>query len=467
VQFLRRFGALALALSLLATAPASTLAAAKTAVLQVMNGNHIPGSEVAAVQNGILLIDRGYGLANIRTKRRVTADTHFEIGSVTKQFTAAAILQLKEQGKLRLSDPLGKYVPEYPRAKNVTIEQLLWQVSGIPNYTEANHFVSIASHSAGGLGPALALIKNEPLHFKPGTRWEYSNTNYLLLGAIAARVSHMPWSRYLRENVFSRAGLMQTAFVEDEPHLQNMASGYQLNKKGAVVAAPLLHSAWAGGAGAIVSTAADLVKWDGAFFGGEVISPADVTLATTAHTLPSGRSTKYGFGWVIDTFDGEKRIWHNGGTSGYGAQNEYFPDLHEAVAALANSASADPASVATAAFEVLNPAVAAAARKAVPGENPKITALARRWMQRAETGNIDRSQLDAKMSAALTPAVVKGGKAQFGPLGKPTAFIYRGKTTEGTSTIYTYRVDFKAAAIFMHLGINNKGKISELDFTGS
>ncbi|HEY9181519.1 MAG TPA: serine hydrolase domain-containing protein, partial [Candidatus Baltobacteraceae bacterium] len=159
------------------------------AIQTALQADKTPAAQVAVVRNGRLIEDGAFGLANLDRKVAATPQTQFEIGSVTKQFTAAAILQLKEQGKLRLSDPLGKYVPEYARGKAITIEQLLWQVSGVPNYTDVNHFVHIAGTTPGSLDAALALIAKKPLHFKPGTRWEYSNTNYLLLGGVVARAS--------------------------------------------------------------------------------------------------------------------------------------------------------------------------------------------------------------------------------------------------------------------------------------
>lgn len=461
-----RVGVAALALPLLIAAAQPITVAVNNSVEGVMQETRIPGAEVGIVRDGALVVDRGYGLANLATHTPVDSDTHFEIGSITKQFTAAAILQLKERGKLKLTDKLGKYVPEYPAGKNVTIEQLLWQISGIPNYTEANHFIHIAGTRPGGLDPAISLIAKQPLDFKPGTKWEYSNTNYLLLGGVVARVSHMPWEAYIRKNIFARAGMTHSAFIQDEPSLRDMAAGYMPSggKQNAPRQAPRLIGAWAGSAGGIVTTVSDLAKWDEAFFGGKVVDASDVKLATAGYHLPSGKSTHYGFGWMIDTFDGQPRIEHGGGTFGFISINEYFPLQREFVIAFINYTGADAATIGNAMFEALNPAIAAAARKPVPGEDPKVTALARQWLHRAQTGDIDRSQLTATFSTSLKPNIVTGTKAQLAPLGDPTSFVYRGKSEAAGVTSYQYRVSFKAVTMHVVISIDTHGKIAGLDF---
>jgi CubicO group peptidase (beta-lactamase class C family) len=463
VKLLARAGALALGTFLVAAAPASPTRGLNDAVQAAVQAIHATGAQVAVVANGKLILDRGYGVANIDRQVPVTPDTQFEIGSVTKEFTAAAILQLKEQGKLSLTDPLGKYIPEYVRGKNVTIEQLLWQVSGIPEYLATNHFVWISGHKPGGLLPTIALIKNKPLDFKPGTRWAYSNTNYMLLGGVVSRVSHMPWREYVRKNIFARAGMTHSAFIQDEATLPDMATGYQM-RKNRLVQAPPLRGEWAGAAGAIVSTVGDLAKWDEAFFGGKIVSMADVKLATTAHVLPSGRSTEYGFGWEVNRVEGQLHVGHSGGTWGFLAQNDYYPSQREFLIALSNSVEAPPDIISAAAFNASNPAIAAALNNPVPGENAKITRLARSWLHRLQTGDIDRSELTPKFSSQIPPAAVPMIKTQLGELGAPTAFVYRGKETSGDVTSYTYRVQFKGATLTFILALNKRGKISGLDF---
>lgn len=426
--------------------------------------NKTPAAQIAVVRDGKLTDDDAFGMANLVRHVPATTQTQFEIGSVTKQFTAAAILQLKEQGKLKLSDPLGKYVPEYPQGKAITIEQLLWQISGVPDYTNVNHFVHIAGTTPGSLDAAIKLIAKKPLDFKPGTKWAYSNTNYLLLGGVVARASGMPWQQYIRTHIFGPVGMTHSAFIQDEPHLKNIATGYERKKGGRIAVAPPLHGPWAGSAGGIVSTAEDMAKWDEAFFGGKVVSAQDVTLATSAHHLPSGKSTGYGFGWFTDTYEGQQRIAHSGGTFGFTSENQYYPKLHQFVIVLDNVAGLDPSAIATAAFEAMNPQVAAESAKPAAGEDPAITALAKHWLHFAQTGHIDRSQITAAFAKDLTPDAISETKDALGPMGDPTAFVFRGKTSDGGVTQYEYRVTFKSGVLKMIMGIDKDGKIAGIGF---
>jgi D-alanyl-D-alanine carboxypeptidase len=453
-----------LASFLLATAAVPAPSAIDAAVQKAIAVNKTPAAQVGVVQDGKLVVDDAFGLANLKEGVAATPQTQFEIGSVTKQFTAAAILQLKEQGKLKLSDPLGKYVPEYSQGKAITIEQLLWQVSGVPNYTEVNHFEHIAGTTPGSLDAALKLIAKKPLEFKPGTHWEYSNTNYLLLGGVIARVSHMPWETYIRTHIFEPAGMTHSGFIQDEPQMLDAATGYQRNKKGVYEVAPRLNGPWAGAAGAIVSTVEDMAKWDEAFYGGKIISPQDVALATAAHRLQNGKSTGYGFGWFIDKKDGLTQIAHSGGTFGFASENDYYPKLREFIIVLASDAGPDPQFIAGKTFDALHPELAALDNTPAAGENPAITALARQWLHMAQTGQVDRSQLTAAFSKDLTPDAIAGAKDALGPMGAPTAFIFRGKTTENGITQYEYKVSFKTAAVKMVIGIDKAGKIAGMGF---
>lgn len=161
---------------------------------------------------------------------------------------------------------------------------------------------------------------------------------------------------------------------------------------------------------------------------------------------------------------GRPHIWHSGGTWGFLSENDYFPKLHEFVIALANSVDSPPVIVSTAAFNALNPAIGAAQDKPAAGEDRKITTLAQEWTHRVQTGDIDRTQLTAKLSAAIPPDAVGAIKAQMSALGVPKSFIYRGKVAYGGVTVYKYRIQFNGAAITLLIGLDNQGKIAALDF---
>lgn len=444
------------------------LCAAASTPASLMRGQGSPGLEIAVVDHGRIVTDAAYGVKNIDTQEPVDVHTRFEIGSITKQFTAAAILQLKERGLLSLDDRLGKYLPQYVRGRNVTLRQLLMQVSGIPNYTATRAFGNLVTERgttvvltrSGNFDAILAMISHLPLHFKPGTKWEYSNTNYVILGRVVELVSGVPWSQYIRTHIFVPAGMTESAFMEDEPRLADMAVGYTPYPHA-------LHPAqsfngWARSAGAIVSTTRDLARWDLALFGGKLISAADVRLMTRPGPLPAlGARSHYAMGWVVDTYDGQPRVWHNGGTFGFSASNQYYPAQHQFVIVFANNRAASADSIADGIFDSLHPQLAAAAAAPVAGEDPAVTARAKSLLAQFLSGSVDRSQLDASMNAAMTPAVLAGAKAQFASLGSPTAWIYKGKHVAGTTTTYEYHVTFSSGAqLNVYMSVDAAGKIA-------
>ncbi len=437
----------------------SALLSADQAVQASMRAQSVPGAQIAISDGDKPAVDRGYGDRNIRTRVRVTPHTRFEIGSITKQMTAAAILQLKEQGKLKLSDPLGKYLPQYAPGQKVTLEQLLWHVSGIPDYMFVNgfpYFWNLTKTSPGGLGGVLSLIGSASLQFTPGTQYAYSNSNYVLLAGVIERVSHMSWQDYLRTNIFAPAGMAHTTFMEDEQTLPDMATGYR--RSNASLSPGRCMCGWAFGDGSVVSTAGDLVKWDEAFFAGRIVSMDDVKLATTAHILPSGESTGEGFAWKADTYDGQTRYLYTGRTFDFTAENEYFPALRQAVVVLTNTANEQANLIAGAAFEALHPAIAAETRRVAYGENPRITALVREWIGRLQNGNVDVSKIDAQFARDGVPA----DENVLKPFGAPTAIVYKKNNADRFGAHYLYLVDFRGASFLVAMSLEQNGKISDI-----
>jgi len=443
-----------------AVAALDTAAVARVdaSVAQIMTAGHVPSIAIAVSRDGTTVYSHAYGYANLAQRVPATTDTHYEIGSITKQFTATAILQLKEAGKLRLDDTLARWIPEYRRGAKVTIRELLQQTTGIPNYTAAKGFVKVASTRTASFAAILALVSNKPLEFTPGSRFAYSNTNYILLGEIVERASRESWESYVREHLFAMAGMTHSGFIGDEARLQPMATGYDAGKNGAKVS-PAFGSGWAWSAGAIVSTVGDMLAWDSALFGGRLINATDLAAMIAPGKPAFGKNSWYGYGWVIDSADGHKRIWHNGGTFGYMAANMLFPRDHTIIVVLQNNVSlAGPESTAMRVFEAVEPSAATAIKPAA-GEDPAITTRVRDWVNRLETGNIDRSQLGAEMNKVLTPAFLAQVKQQIAVLGAPQQLVYLGKTNGKKGTVYSYRAVFAVATFTLHFEVDTTGKI--------
>ena len=311
---------------------------------------HAPGVAIAVETDGKIVVERGYGLRSLSSKAPVTVDTHFEIGSVSKQFTAAAVLQLAERHQLNLNDPLGKYAPEYALGAVVTIRELLDQTSGIPNFTEGNDFMQVASTQKPSLRAILDRVSGKPLAFQPGSDWAYSNTNYVLLAYIIERVSGETYNQYIQQHVFGPARMTNSGFAADESRFSDMATGYYPGA-GGIIPSPQVDEGWAVGAGTIVSTLGDIIKWDHALLQGRIVSLRSVALMRDAGSTLSGKSIGYGMGWYIDAEKRHKRIWHNGGTFGSSAMNATFPSDNEIIVVFDNNVGVDAEGIASHVFD--------------------------------------------------------------------------------------------------------------------
>lgn len=429
----------------------------------LMTSMGFPGMDVVITRNGAIVSNTSYGVRNVKSGTPVDAHTRFEIGSITKQFTAAAILQLAERGKLSLDDKLQKYIPQYLVGKDITLRQMLLQVSGIPSYTDSKQFEALVVNRngtlvlarPGNLQAVLALIADKPLDFTPGSKWKYSNSNYYLLGHVVEVASGLPWDRYIARKIFASAGMTESSFMEDEANLPDMATGYARDKKSLVPTGTF--SGWAGGAGAIVSTGNDMAKWDLALLDDRIVSDADRRLMMTGGDSPAMSGAHYGFGWIVDTYDGQPRIWHNGGTLGFSASNQYYPTRNEIIIVLANSIAGSADDVADAAFDALHPDLAAEKAKAAQNEDPSVTARVKAFFAQIVGGNVDRSQLTDFANKTFTSQLLAQAKATFSDLGEPKSWIYKGKIhADYGMTTYKYYVTFaNGAKLYLYMAVDD------------
>lgn len=283
---------------------------------------------VLVTQHDRPIFSHAYGFADRARELTPTADTSFRVGSVTKQFTAAAILKLEQQGKLSVTDPIGKHLPEYPAVgKDLTIHQLLTHTSGIPNLTDDPE---VQARKAQRYSPAelLALFWNKPLQFAPGSRFAYSNSNYQVLGAIIERVSGKPYATYLADELFAPAGMSRTV-VGDAERATDRAEGYQLDGDQLIVTDPIdMSGPYA--AGGVRSTANDLVRWHRALSGDTILD------ATSRAKLIKPDHNDYAYGWVVKTIEKRGVLWHNGGIDGFTTTYWRVPEADLVVVAWSN-----------------------------------------------------------------------------------------------------------------------------------
>ena len=299
-----------------------------------------PSLSVAISQKGRTVFAQAFGSADLEQQVAARPGTVYLIGSITKQFTAAAILGLVEEGALSLDDSLGKFFPAWPAAtRAVTVRQLLNHTSGIKDYTNVPRWLRLM---ALPLPPdsMIALFRDEPTDFAPGTEWRYDNSGYYLLGLIIEKAAGEPYPRHLERRLFAPLGLHATRYCSSRPVVPDRAPGYSATPAGFENAAPIsLDQAFA--AGAICSTASDLLAWTRALQTGRVIKPASYQLMTTPIPLPGGKAQTYGFGLGVGTFSGHRMISHNGGINGFNAQMASYPDDSLIVAVLVNVESGE------------------------------------------------------------------------------------------------------------------------------
>ena len=289
---------------------------------------------ILVARDGKPVFRQAYGLANREWDAPNTLDTHFRIGSLTKQFTSAAILQLAERGKLSLDDRIRKFVPSAPAAwDRVTLRDLLGHTSGIINYTALPDYYAKLSRIETSPLDIVHMVANEPLLFEPGARVEYSNTGYVLLGMAIEAASGQPYARYLAANILDPLGLKQTSYDDVTLVLPHRATGYRFGQQHWRNAPPM-SSSIAYAAGGLYSTVDDLLAWDQALFSGRVISQRSLADMTDDH----GRG--YALGWYVGKAHDRRLISHGGAVSGFLSILDHFPDDHLTVIVLANNENA-------------------------------------------------------------------------------------------------------------------------------
>jgi CubicO group peptidase (beta-lactamase class C family) len=291
-------------------------------------GDRFMGSVLVA-KDGTTVFEQSSGWANIEWKIPNTAVTKFRLGSMTKQFTAAAILLLEEQGKLKVEDPLSKFIPSAPEAwKSVTLYHLLTHTSGVPSFTDLSEY---GTWKLSPENPAqmMAHIRDKPLDFTPGEKFKYSNSGYVLLGWVVELASGQSYETFLREHVFRPLGMNDSGYDSNTAVIPQRASGYVPGPSG-LTNAPYIDMHVPGGAGALYSTTADLLRWTQGLFGGKLLSAASLEKMTTPF------KSSYAFGLVVSTVKGHKVISHEGGIEGFNTQLTYYPESKVTVVVLAN-----------------------------------------------------------------------------------------------------------------------------------
>jgi CubicO group peptidase (beta-lactamase class C family) len=312
-----------------------------------------PGCSVLIAQKRKIIYQKAFGISDMELNIPLRADMLFRIGSITKQFTSIAILQLVEKGKIGLQDDIRKYIKDYPtQGQKITIEHLLTHTSGIKSFTSILSFYDDQSKLDMTPQEVINLFKNEPMDFSPGTKFLYNNSGYFLLGYIIELVTGISYSQYLETNIFKPLGLSNITYDNPNRLIMNRTKGYQINntgyENGTYMSMTIPYSA-----GALVSNTEDLFRWNTALFQEKLIKKSTLDLAFKNYKLLDGKETGYGYGWGIGGYNGKKIYSHGGGIVGFFTFSMYIPSEDIFIAVLTNKSSGEPAITAIKLLDIL------------------------------------------------------------------------------------------------------------------
>jgi CubicO group peptidase (beta-lactamase class C family) len=298
-------------------------------VIQAAVQNHTFMGAALVARGDEIVLNKAYGQANLEWDLPNSPTTKFRLGSLTKQFTAASILLLEERGKLAISDPVSKHLPDAPPAwSGITLHHLLTHTSGIPNFTSLPEYRSLQPFAAT-VDKTIASFRDKPLDFAPGAKMSYSNSGYLVLGSIIEHISGVGYGAFLQENIFDPLGMKDSGIDSNATVIARRASGYTRGPAG-FVNAGFIHMSIPHAAGAVYSTTEDLLRWERGLFGGKVVSDASLKKMSTAF------KDDYALGVIVATQNGRTRIVHGGGIEGFNTSLSYYPESRVTVVVLSN-----------------------------------------------------------------------------------------------------------------------------------
>jgi len=409
----------------------------------------VPSASVAVVQGGKIVYTHAYGQAHIIPDKPATPEIRYSIGSISKQFTAAAILILQEQGKLSLEDAVGKFIPGLTRGNEVTIRQILSHTSGYQDFWPEDYLMTPMMKSATAQ-QILDTWAKKPLDFEPGTKWQYSNTNFVIAGLIVEKVSGQKLFEFLGEHVFHPLG-MKSVWDSDETKLtQTDATPYVRAALGPLRPAPKEGRGWMFAAGELAMTAHDLALWDESLIARSVLKPESYKEMFTEVKLKDGSGTHYGLGVEVIQRDGHLSIEHSGEVTGFVSDNEVLVDDGVAVAVLTNHMAGGAGQIAQLAAGTV------VGTKPTAAEEQALTIY--RGLQK---GQIDRSLLAPNLSDYFDAQTVADFRDSLGPLGEPLTFRQVSEELRGGMTLRAFRIVYPTRRLGLTTYTYPDGKVEQ------
>ncbi|MGE5759571.1 MAG: serine hydrolase domain-containing protein [Gemmatimonadota bacterium] len=421
---------------------------------QLLQATGAPSASVAVVQGGRQVYAQAYGAAQIEPPVAARPEMRYSIGSISKQFAAAAMLLLQQDGKLSLDDPVARYFPDLTRAREVTIRQLLSHTSGYQDYWPQDYVPLFMLDSVTGAG-ILDRWAKKPLDFEPGTQWQYSNTNYVIAGMIVEKVSGLPFFEFLRRRILAPLGMQSVVNIDLGRLPQSDPTGYLRYALGPPRPAPKEGKGWLFAAGELAMTASDLAKWDITLMNESLLSPASYRAMETETLLKDGTATGYGLGVDVGVNAGHRVISHGGEVSGFTATNLVFPDDHAAVIVLVNQ---DAVSTSGVIAQRIGGLLFATSDTLTASR----TARARGILEGLQHGTIDRSLFTADGNAYFSDQALADFASSLGPLGALQGFFQTGQQLRGGMVLRYYRANFAQQALRVWTFELPDGKLEQL-----
>jgi CubicO group peptidase (beta-lactamase class C family) len=402
------------------------------AAQQVLTTTGVPSASIAIVQDGRIVYLQAYGTARLEPKTAARPEMRYSIGSISKQFTAAAVLLLAEQGKLSLDDPVARFIPDLTRAKEVTIRQVLSHTAGYQDYWPQDYVPPFMLHPITA-NKILDLWARKPLDFDPGTQWQYSNTGFIVAGLIVEKASGMPLLEFLNKNIFTPLAMMSVMNIDQEHLTDTDATGYMRYGLGPLRVAPKEGKGWLFAAGELAMPAEDLAKWDISLIHQTLLKPASYHEMETTIVLKDGVAANYGLGVTVRRQLNHRAIEHGGEVSGFTAENLVFPDERAAVVVLTNEDAAD----ASGAIARKIAPLLFAQEEAAPEEEK-----ARRVFADLQQGKINRTLFTDNANSYFDEQALRDFAAGLAPLGAPESFTQTAQAERGGMTLRVFTVKF-------------------------
>ncbi len=425
-------------------------------VTNVLHATGVPSASVAVVQHGHVAYTHAYGMARLATALApampAATGMRYAIGSISKQFTAAAILLLQQEGKLSLDDPVQKYVPHLTQGNEITIRELLSHTSGYQDYWPEDYVMKPMLRPVTPQ-QILDTWAKAPLDFLPGTKWQYSNTNFVIAGQIVEKVSGEPLMQFLTEHIFKPLGMKSVRNFDQDGLAKTDPTGYYRHALGPLRPAPKEGRGWMSAAGELAMTAHDLGLWDVSLIAQSVLKPESYQQMFTPVKLKDGKDTHYGLGVQVLERDGHKVIAHSGEVSGFVSDNEVVPASGDAVVVLTNQDAVNAAGTIARMIEPI-----------VSGSEPSLTPMEKQMLaiyRGLQHGKIDRKLLSPNLNAYFDAQAISDYEKSLAPLGDPMSFKQTYSTQRGGMTFREFAITYPSKKLELTTYTYPNGKLEQ------